>query len=214
MTLRSRASLPFFEVGEVRGGDGAFSGGLPECAGGDVEGREEAVAEGEGVDADEVVADEGAVGFLRGVAADDVFSGVVRGALVAAFPEEHVVGLLGHGEVGVDVGVDEDVGFGFEIGDEVVFEEVPVCGGDVAEFFVRAVGGEGRVAAVQGPFQEGDGVRAGVEHELFVVSHEGGDVEVFAESEEAVEDAGGVRAAIDVVAKEDEVVFGCGEDGV
>ena len=115
----------------------------------------------------------------------------------------------------------DDMGLSFVVGKEGV-EEGPVFAGDFVDgvVVVDAERNECFVAAVGGPEVVVLGAEGGVFHHDLVVAtevdHHGGLAVVvfFTEFDEAVEDASGFGAAIDVVADRDEGVLGGEGEGV
>ena len=121
---------------------------LPDLPGPHVQRRQPAAAVAVGVDALQVAEVEDLAALLRRVADDDRLARVVRagGHVPQRLPPQHADGLLGHREVGVVVGVDEDVGVGLVVV-EAAFEELEVLLGDEREVPPGAVGVERRDAA-------------------------------------------------------------------
>lgn len=139
-----------------------------------------------------------------------MFSGLVGLDVVAALPAEHEIGLLLHGHVGIGAGVDENVGFGFHIVDQVVLEERPVFRGHVFKgAALAAVGGHGGIAAVEDPFAIRLHAAASAEHHVLVVAADELGLVLAGELHKAFEDAGGFRAAVDVIPQKDELIGLC-----
>ena len=181
--------------------------GLDDVAGLEVEAGEVAAGMDTGVEADGVADVARESGALWGVAADEDFTEAVGSGIVEALPAEGVGGLLVKGEGGISGGVDEEVGIVFVVREAGMFEEEPVVDGDIVEGGVFAgIGFEGFAAAVADPAAHEAGIGAGVEEEFLVVAEEGDKSAAGLEIDEAGDDAGGVGAAVDVIAE--------GDDGV
>lgn len=132
--------------------------------------------------------------------------------MVELLVNEGVGQLLVDGDFGFEVGVDEEVGLGF---DErlVAEEEGPVLFGDVIHA-VGPVGVEGFLPSPDvDPVCVVGVVDAGEDELFFVITAKEVDVEVLALLDEEVDDFFGVRSPIDVVAHEDDVVLGLWGEG-
>lgn len=138
--------------------------------------------------------------------AGDVWAGIAVERVVELLMDEGVGKLLGEGDFGFQVGVDEDVAVCFDEG-FVAEEEGPVFFGDI----VHAIGPvriEGFLATPDvDPVCVVGVINTGEDELFFVIAAEEVDVEVLLLFDKKVDDLLGVCSAIDVVAYKDDVVF-------
>lgn len=171
-----------------------------------MEAGEPAAAADVGVDVDGVAEIEGKVrGFLGGVSADHGLAGLVGKRGAEFFVNQGEGMLFGDGDVVLEVGVDVDVGLGLVVRLGVA-DEVPV---GLRDRVHPAVGFQGLTAAPGlKPVRQVGVVDAREEEFFLVVAVEEGGLELLLEADEKVDDALGIGPTIDVVADEDQVVFG------
>ena len=132
--------------------------------------------------------------------------------MVELLMNQSVGNLLVGRNVGFEIGVDENVAVGL---DErfVAKEEGPVLFGDIVHA-IGAIGIERFLATPHvDPVSEVSVINAGEDELFFVVAAEEVDVEALFLLDEKVDHLLGVRAAINVVTHEDNVVFGLGGEG-
>lgn len=173
----------------------------------DMKAGEPAAASGVGVDADGVSEIKRNVGFLCGVAADHDLAGLVGLGSAEFFVDESEGELLIDRSGGLEIGVHENVGVRLVVG-LVAEKELPVGFRHVIEA-ARPVGLQGGSAAPGfQPVSEIGVVDVGEEELFLMIAREAGDVECLFQVDDEVDNAFGIGAAVDVVADEDEVVFG------
>ena len=63
---------------------------------------------------------------LGGVAADQSLAADVQWLLLEPFPKQDLIGLVAHGQFGIDTGMDKDVGVRFVIAHSFLGQKVPV----------------------------------------------------------------------------------------
>ena len=103
---------------------------LPDLAAHHIQARQPTAAIGPGVDADGKPQVERQAVFLAGVAADHLFSRLVRRLFVNEPPMQPIQGLLSEGHIRLDAGMDEEVRPRFPIVDTLLRDECPASRGN------------------------------------------------------------------------------------
>ena len=186
----------------------SLDGRLPDSLRLEVQSGEPFTAVAERIDAGQVrELDDLAFGMM-GMSHDHVLSGEMgfRGLMGDFDPSQEVDRLVFHLHLGVVVGMDDDMRWGFVVG-EKRFEEFAVGGRDNRQVADEAVAFHGFVSPVVEP---AEGFASSVEdreHHFFVVSHEWKELCLGFEFHEPFDDPFGVWSSVDVVSDGHDNVF-------